>query len=150
LQATGFNFNEFDTDNNGYIDAIGFFHSGYGAEWGGTDSYGTYFSNRIWSHKFELYSLPGGEWTSTSGKKVYNYHISPSLWSTSGNNIGRIGVVAHETAHFFGLPDLYDGSIGNGIGGYCLMANSWGFDSSQYYPPLMSAWSKIQLGWVTP
>ncbi|WP_417908499.1 M6 family metalloprotease domain-containing protein [Candidatus Electronema sp. PJ] len=144
-------FREFDQDSNGYIDAITFLHSGYGAEWGGTDANGTYYTDRIWSHKWALYSLPGGSWQSTEGVRVYNYHISPSLWGTSGNTIGRIGVIAHETGHFLGLPDLYDtDSTGEGVGSWCLMANSWGGDGSQQPPPLMSAWSKMQMGWLSP
>jgi hypothetical protein len=52
-----------------------------------------------------------------------------------------------------GLPDLYDVNgpgYGQGLGSYSLMANSWGFDGTQNYPPLMDAWSKIRLGWVAP
>ena len=30
------------------------------------------------------------------------------------------------------------------------MGNAWGFDASQEYPPIMSPWSKIKLGWLEP
>ena len=46
--AAGVNFQDYDVDNNGVIDGMTFFHSGYAAEWGGTDGYGTFYSNRIW------------------------------------------------------------------------------------------------------
>ncbi len=144
-------FGEFDTDNDGYIDAIDFVHSGYGAETGGGGG------NWIWSHRWSLWALPGGQWTSGdlngAGQpvKVYDYHTEPALWGTFGTQILRIGVVSHESGHFFGLPDLYDiDGSSEGIGSYGMMANSWGFDFSQYHPPHFCAWSKIFLGWVTP
>ena len=140
-------FSDYDQDGDGVVDAITFLHSGYGAEWGGTDVYGTDYTDRMWSHKW---SIP--TWSSGEGVTVSDYNISPGLWATSGSDPGRIGVVAHELGHFFGLPDMYDtDGSSNGDGNWALMASgSWGFDGSQYYPTHMSAWSKSKLGWLTP
>jgi len=140
-------FSQFDQDGDGWIDAITFLHSGYGAEWGGTDQYGTGVNDRIWSHKW---SIP--VWTSAEGVKVSDYNISPGLWATSGSSPGRIGVVVHELGHFFGLPDLYDtDGSSQGIGNWCIMAGgSWGFDGSQQHPSHHSAWARMKMGWVSP
>jgi len=141
-------FTQYDADSDGYIDSIAFIHSGYGAEWGGTDEDGVASADRIWSHRW---AIQNPSWTSTEGVRVSDYHISPALWRTSGSDIGRIGVIAHETGHFFGLPDLYDTNGGGaGIGSYGLMANSWDFSGSQLCPPHFSPWSKLQLGWINP
>lgn len=141
-------FQDYDLDNDGRIDSIAFIHSGYGAEWGGADAYGTSQANRIWSHRWAIQP----QWNSNDGVSVFDYHISPGVWGTSGSAIGRIGVISHETGHFFGLPDLYDtdSGAGDGIGSWGMMANSWGFDGSQRCPPHFSPWSKVDLGWSTP
>jgi M6 family metalloprotease-like protein len=145
------NFADFDQDNDGFVDAITIIHSGYGGEAAGASA------NSIWSHRYALSSRSGGSaWTSADKNannvnvKVDPYHTEPALWGTAGLAPTRIGVIAHELGHFFGLPDLYDTDVSNGgIGNWCLMANSWGWDQSQRYPPLPSAWCRDQLGWVT-
>ena len=146
------NFADFDSDNDGYVDAIDFIHSGYGAEQNGAPV------NSIWSHKSGLPT----DWVSSNvnangvNVKVNLYHTEPALYGTSGtNNITHIGVICHETGHFFGLPDLYDingqngggGVPSKGIGNWCMMANSWGWDGTQLQPPPFSAWCRIYLGW---
>ena len=165
------NFSHFDANGDGYIDSIAFLHSGYGAEHANNNGY-------VWSHKWKFYENIDGvktkmEWTSEEGIKVHKYHISPAMWGTWGNEIGRVGVIAHETAHFLGLDDLYDNDIGAGIGYWSLMANAWGFDRTQQCkagkmmtfvsfifcllhnftfqkdPPFLDPFSKGELGWAT-
>jgi M6 family metalloprotease-like protein len=61
-----------------------------------------------------------------------------------------LGVVTHEYGHMIGLPDLYDGSrVTWGIGYWGVMGyGSYGWRRTGPYQ--LSAWSKVQLGWVTP
>jgi len=147
-----FDFANFDRNGDRKIDAITFLHSGYGAEMGGVDcSTGNDSKERIWSHKWKLKPT---EWKSRkSGVTVSEYLISPSLYGTCGNEIGRIGTLAHEMGRFIGLPDVFGAGPPNGgygVGSFSLMSNSFGFDGSQLNPPLFSAWDKMEIGWLTP
>ena len=138
-------FREFDKNNDKIIDAIAFIHSGYGAEVGGVDVDGQGVNDRIWSHKWRL----GTVWESAEGIQVRDYHINPGLWGLSGKEPTHIGVICHETGHFFGIDDFYDTSGGaSGIGSWGLMGNSWGFQGQQRFPPHFSAYSKVALEWV--
>lgn len=141
-------FTQFDQDGDGRIDSITVLHSGYGAEFGGTDQYGTNAVDRIWSHKWAV----SPAWTSAEGVTVSDYNVSAGLWDTMGSDPVRIGVISHELAHFLGLPDLYDtDGSSEGAGNWELMAGgAWGFDGTQRNPSHLSAWSKWKLGWLEP
>ena len=66
-----------------------------------------------------------------------------------------IGVMAHELGHaIYHIPDLYDtDSTSAGIGAFGLMASgAWAYTGGQNYgasPVHMSAWSKMQAGFIT-
>ncbi|MAE69997.1 MAG: hypothetical protein CME06_05960 [Gemmatimonadetes bacterium] len=69
------------------------------------------------------------------------------------SNLAILGVLAFETAHFFGLPDLFDTGPAPqdswGIGAWGIMGlGAW--NANGYVPPHPCAWSKLRLGWVDP
>lgn len=144
LKARGFNFQQVDSDGDGWIDGLTIIHAGGGEEYSGNDG------NYIWSHKWSLIST-----VTYDGVKMKEYHTEPARrgWDSSPSTQGitRIGVICHEHGHFLGLPDLYDTTYNSyGAGDFCLMAGgSWGGNSG-HRPTHMSAWCKVKLGWVTP
>jgi len=143
LKLAGFNFKEVWPDSD-VPDNFTVVHAGGGAE---------YASNAgIWSH---MGFIPD---TKIDGITFSRYHTVParrgydSFPATHGITV--IGVICHESMHFFGVPDLYDYTYTSaGLGGFCLMAggvwNTWnGPDGNM--PAHPSAWIKYILGWNSP
>lgn len=145
----------YDSQGNPRIGFVAVVHTGAGGEAG---------AQNIWSHRWNFRMLTNGQpyrtndIDSVSGKYVLidgDYAIQPEL---EGNNnqfgdLVDIGVFTHEFGHIFGLPDLYDtDNSSEGLGNWCLMAGgSWGGNGNTPHTPVhMSAWCKIQLGWLTP
>ncbi len=129
-------------DDDGLIDALFFVHAGPGQEQSGD-------TNDIWSHAWAF----GGGLSTNDGVSFYRYSVEPEEF-TDGSQI-TVGVFAHEYGHVLGLPDLYDTDYSSqGIGEWGLMSGgSWtrrdgGAAGSS--PTQMTAWCKLQLGWVTP
>ncbi|KAL7547265.1 hypothetical protein ACHAWF_010583, partial [Thalassiosira exigua] len=153
LDARGdFDFAAFDLDENGALDGFGVLHSGYGAEFSGEDCEGARNVDRIWSHKggLEWTSSPADASDPASTVGARRYYASSSLRNRCGSSIVRMGVLCHELGHYLGLPDLYDPTFnGTGLGNYDFMAQSWGWDGSGLFPPHLSAWSKLKVGWAT-
>ncbi len=132
-------------DDDGYVDACFFVHSGRGGEGGGPS---------IWSHRSRYASWWGASFQTNDSSanggyiRVNDYIVQPALSSVTAGMI-EIGVFSHEFGHAIGLPDLYDTDYSSdGIGNWGLMGGgSWNTPSE---PAHMSAWCKEVLGWITP
>lgn len=134
-------------DDDGFVDFVAFVHPEIGGECG---------TPNIWSHRWVVQGWPefNGQPYQTNDPrtgggqiKVMDYVIQPALGCGGGMN--EIGVFCHEFGHAFGLPDLYDtNGGGSGIGHHGLMGSgNWNTPTN---PAHMSAWSKMELGWVIP
>jgi len=144
--SAGVSFPQYDSDNDGYIDAVMILHAGYGAEEASNPNSGNY----IWSFRSSWGSSP-----TYQGKKVYAYDMFPERrFYTNGGMVG-IGVMSHEFGHILDLPDLYatnyNGTGGGpeGVGDYANMAGGPWLNSERT-PCMHDAFSKMLLNWLTP
>ncbi|MFH1259945.1 MAG: M6 family metalloprotease domain-containing protein [Elusimicrobiota bacterium] len=124
-----------DADQN--IDHLIVVHAGAAQERTGS-------SNDIWSHHWQIGGVYPQPESVGGGKFALNYVLI--------SEDSPVGIFAHEFAHGLGLPDLYDTSTGKtSVGDWDLMDHGAWLGSPQGSQPAhFSAWSKIQLGWITP
>ncbi|MGW9177355.1 immune inhibitor A domain-containing protein [Streptomyces decoyicus] len=143
------NFNEPD----GYIDHFQIVHAGEDESAGG----GVQKTNAIWAHRWYAYGTDAGR-TGPGANKAGGTQIGDTgIWVgdyTMQPENGGLGVFAHEYGHDLGLPDEYDtsGTGESSVDFWSLMSGgSWlgtGKDSIGDLPGDMSAWDKLQLGWL--
>ena len=97
---------ELDVDGDGYIDSVTFLIAG-----SSSDDYGAL----LWPHSWNLDDIDGSSHSEIDGVKVgeYSFNFLDGL---------TLGLLAHETAHVFGAPDLYHSSYDYApVGEWCLM-----------------------------
>ncbi|MGW4200425.1 immune inhibitor A domain-containing protein [Streptomyces sp. NPDC004726] len=149
---------DFDNDGNfneadGYIDHFQIVHAGEDESAGG----GAQGGDALWAHRWYAYGTDAGR-TGPANNKAGGTQIGDSgIWVgdyTVQPENGGLGVFAHEYGHDLGLPDHYDtsGRGENSTGFWTLMSSgSWlgaGKDSIGDLPGDMTAWDKLQLGWL--
>jgi M6 family metalloprotease-like protein len=139
-------------DDNGIVDAIVLMHPEVD---GACKNVNPTSANNIWAHKWFLASSVSTDDPSNAVGggmvEILDYIIQGGQGGDGGCTDAQpqaMGVVAHETGHIFGLPDLYDtGGSTAGIGHWGLMGSgNWNRPNR---PAHLEAWSRAQLGWVS-
>lgn len=101
----------------------------------------------IWPHRAAMPPIETRSRSANGGFiRISDYVILPAIDPVTCTPM-HVGVLAHETGHALGLPDLYayDG-VWPGIGDWGLMGT--GSHGEVHSPAHPSAWEKEQLGWV--
>ncbi len=139
-------------ESDGYIDHFQIVHAGEDESAGG----GAQGEDAIWAHRWYAFGTDAGatgpENNKLGGTQIGNTGIWVGDYTIQPEN-GGLGVFAHEYGHDLGLPDLYDTQGGeNATGFWTLMSSgSWlgtGKNEIGNLPGDMTAWDKLQLGWL--
>ncbi|MFI2504351.1 immune inhibitor A domain-containing protein [Streptomyces sp. NPDC018972] len=148
---------DFDGDGDfnepdGYIDHFQIVHAGEDESAGG----GAQGEDAIWAHRWYAFGTDAGatgpEQNKLGGTQIGSTGIWVGDYTVQPEN-GGLGVFAHEYGHDLGLPDHYDTAGGeNSTGFWTLMSSgSWlgtGKKEIGDLPGDMTAWDKLQLGWL--
>ena len=144
-------------DDDGVVDVVQFFQPGIDGACQGSPG--------IWSHRWVMRAWNSGSMYVTNTPRrgvggnpipgqflqVDDYIMQSGVGgatSCDGSQIAPIGTVAHEMGHVLDLPDLYDvTSQTQGIGDWGLMGTA--SFARPRSPGSYSAWSLVELGWVT-
>ncbi|GAA2821315.1 immune inhibitor A domain-containing protein [Crossiella cryophila] len=144
-------FNEPD----GYLDHFQIVHSG-GDQADGDPHQG---EDAIWSHRWYAYNTSSGQtgpgFNKRGGAQIGDTGIWVGDYTIQPEN-GGLGVFAHEYGHDLGLPDHYDtagpgGASENGVNWWSLMGQSRVSPANEGIGTRaadLSAWDKLQLGWL--
>ncbi|WP_327345482.1 immune inhibitor A domain-containing protein [Streptomyces europaeiscabiei] len=139
-------------ESDGYIDHFQVVHAGEDESAGG----GAQGTDAIWAHRWYAFGTDAGATgpadNKLGGAKIGDTGIWVGDYTVQPEN-GGLGVYAHEYGHDLGLPDHYDTAGGdNSTGFWTLMSSgSWlgtGKDAIGDLPGDMTAWDKLQLGWL--
>ena len=116
-------------------------YDGIGFIYAGTKASDVQRSSILWPHRASV----------KIGQKNWPYVIVPESSGKykDGMHMSNISTMCHECGHILGLPDLYarpenPGSEGAGV--WSVMSNQMRNGQPQHF----CAWSKEQLGWLTP
>ncbi|MFC8242310.1 immune inhibitor A domain-containing protein [Streptomyces chartreusis] len=140
-------------ESDGYIDHFQIVHAGEDESAGG----GAQGTDAIWAHRWYAFGTDAGatgpEGNKLGGAKIGDTGVWVGDYTVQPEN-GGLGVYAHEYGHDLGLPDHYDttGNGDNSTGFWTLMSSgSWlgtGKKEIGDLPGDMTAWDKLQLGWL--
>jgi M6 family metalloprotease-like protein len=141
-------------DDDGIVDAIVLIHPEVDGACGNVTPPAVL---NVWAHRWSYAARAGAPLATADGAagggfiRVNDYIIQGGQGGDGGCTADEpvaMGIVAHESGHLLGLPDLYDvNGITAGIGFWGLMGSgNWNKANS---PAHMGAWSRAQLGWVT-
>lgn len=106
-------------------------------------------AERLWPHRFVVQRNEGqGPTVEGRAHTRGGVRLAPGLWVRDYNMQSEYidrSTFAHEFAHGLGLPDVYARSTSNSTGPWSLMSAT-----ADPLPQNLTAWSRIQLGWLQP